>query len=100
MRHSLRFFIFLILWIVQTHATFAGVFTKLNNLQGQFENPASEPEFQVFYTSTEMQIHRAKPIIDQAPEGLYVTVGADRGFRAASLSSKATHLLLLDISLK
>src|SRR4051794_37240411 len=98
MRHSLRYLGILTLVLVQTSTALAGVFTALEHLQSQFETPAQEPKFRVFYTSTEMQISRAKPILDQAPEGLYVTVGADRGFRAASLSSKVTHLLLLDVS--
>ncbi len=52
----------------------------------------------VFFSSTEILIHQAKPIFDQAPRGLYLTVGAERGLKAASLAEKVTDLLLLDIS--
>jgi hypothetical protein len=74
--------------------------STLDSIQPQFEKSSKVPSFEVFLTSTEMQISRAKPIIDQAPEGLYVTVGAERGFRAASMSPRVTQLLLLDISPK
>lgn len=37
-----------------------------------------------------------KPVLKDAPKGVYVAVGSERGFIGASLSGSATHLLLVD----
>jgi hypothetical protein len=39
----------------------------------------------------------AAPVFENAPLGVYVTVGTERGFMSASLTPKATHLVLIDI---
>jgi len=54
-------------------------------------------EFDVFLISTEMQIGKIKGLVERAPEGAYVTVGAERGFRGASMAPHITHLFLMDI---
>jgi hypothetical protein len=70
----------------------------LKRLQTQLTPINSEPKFHVFFSSTEILINRAKTIIDQAPQGLYLTVGGDRGLRAASLAPQISELVLLDLS--
>lgn len=57
-----------------------------------------EPDFNTFAVSTEMEIGKAWPIINQAPRGAFVSVGGERSFRLFSMSDNATVLYLLDIS--
>lgn len=55
-------------------------------------------DFSVFPISSEMQIGKLHPIILRAPEGGYVTVGAERSFRAVSMMPQATFLLQFDVA--
>ena len=79
-------------------ATAQNYFSHIRDLQNKITLGSTEPDFNVFVISTEMIIGRARPIIEKAPQGLYVTVGSERGFRGASMAPNTTHLLLLDIS--
>ncbi len=54
-------------------------------------------DFDIFPVSSEMQIGKIQHMIQRVPCGLYLTVGSERGFRAASMSDKITALYLLDI---
>ena len=56
-----------------------------------------KPNFQIFPVSSEIQIGKIQHMIQRVPCGMYLTVGAERGFRAASMSDKITALYLLDI---
>lgn len=55
-------------------------------------------DFSVFPISSEMQIGKLQPIILRAPKGGYVTVGAERSFRAVSMMPQATFLLQFDVA--
>lgn len=55
-------------------------------------------EFSVFPVSSEMQIGKLQKFLIDAPKGIYLTVGAERGFRAASMMPNITELWLVDIS--
>lgn len=52
----------------------------------------------VFPVSTEMQIGKIRNLVDRAPKGIFLTVGAERAFRGASLFEKIEHLIIIDIS--
>lgn len=54
-------------------------------------------DFDIFPVSSEMQIGKIQHMIQRVPCGVYLTVGSERGFRAASMSDKITALYLLDI---
>jgi len=54
--------------------------------------------FRVFPISSEIQIAKIKPMIESAPAGLYLTVGGERGFKAASMMPQITAVYLLDVS--
>src|SRR5689334_21034314 len=73
-------------------------FSRVQNLQKALPLEESKHSFSVFIISTEMVIGRARPILEKAPSGLFVTVGSERGFRGASMAPGTTHLLLLDFS--
>ncbi len=55
-------------------------------------------EFSVFPVSSEMQIGKLQKFLIDAPKGIYFTVGAERGFKAASMMPNITELWLVDIS--
>jgi hypothetical protein len=57
-----------------------------------------ELDFTVFPLSTEMQIGKLQKFILEAPQGIYLTVGAERGFRAASMMPNITEFWLIDIA--
>lgn len=54
--------------------------------------------FSVFPISTEMQIGKLQKFLMHAPTGAYLTVGAERGFKAASMMHNITTLWLIDVS--
>lgn len=54
-------------------------------------------DFDVFPISSEIQIGKIQHLIQRVPCGLYLTVGGERGFRAASMSDKITALYMLDV---
>ena len=58
----------------------------------------NEPSFNTFAVSTEMEIGKAWPIINKAPRGAYISVGAERSFRGYSMYAYPTSLYILDIS--
>lgn len=62
-------------------------------LQHDDDKPWSEP---VFIHPNEEAPKQGLPLWNLVEAGLYVTVGTERGFLAASLSPKVTHLLLID----
>lgn len=55
-----------------------------------------KPPFGTFIFSTELNLATAKPILEQAPSGLAITVGSERGFNTIALTKNATHALMLD----
>ena len=59
--------------------------------------PEENVDFDIFPVSSEMQIGKIQHMIQRVPYGLYLTVGSERGFRAASMSDKVTALYLIDI---
>lgn len=67
-------------------------------LQSIYAQTTSEPEFTVFPVSSEMQIGKLQKFLIDAPSGAYLTVGAERGFKAASMMPNASALWLIDIS--
>jgi hypothetical protein len=60
-------------------------------------SPPENVDFDIFPVSSEMQIGKVQHMIQRVPCGLYLTVGSERGGRAASMSEKITALYLLDI---
>lgn len=73
------------------------IFLLLNLTLAYAETP-SEPEFTVFPVSSEMQIGKLQKFLIDTPNGAYLTVGAERGFKGASMMPNASALWLLDIS--
>ncbi len=73
------------------------IFLLLNLPSSYAETPA-EPEFTIFPVSSEMQIGKLQKFLIDAPNGAYLTVGAERGFKAASMMPNASALWLIDIS--
>ncbi len=61
-------------------------------------NTNSKETFQVFPISSEIQIGKIMHFLENAPQGVLLTVGSERGFRAASMMPKITYLILLDYS--
>lgn len=57
-----------------------------------------KPDFTVFPISTEVQIGKLQKFLIDAPTGIYLTVGAERGFRAASMMRNLTELWLIDVA--
>jgi hypothetical protein len=55
-------------------------------------------DFTVFPISSEMQLGKIQKFLLDAPKGIYLTVGAERGFKAASMMPNITELWLVDIS--
>ncbi|MBS0236633.1 MAG: hypothetical protein JSS50_04780 [Proteobacteria bacterium] len=53
---------------------------------------------EVYPLSTEIQVSRAKNIIERAPSGAYLTVGGERAFRAAAMFERITNLLIFDLA--
>ena len=51
-----------------------------------------------FPLSTEIQIGKLQHFLIDAPKGIYLTVGGERGFKAASMMPNITELWLVDIS--
>lgn len=49
-----------------------------------------------FVSPNEMYPQEAIPILKHAPDGMYVSVGTERGFVSASLSDRFTSLMLID----
>ncbi|MBI4925693.1 MAG: hypothetical protein HY843_07195, partial [Bdellovibrio sp.] len=58
---------------------------------------ALAPESGEFIAPNEPHPEGAKPILNQAISGIYISVGTERGFIAAALAQKITHLVLLDV---
>ncbi|MBN8828696.1 MAG: hypothetical protein J0H68_08310 [Sphingobacteriia bacterium] len=54
-------------------------------------------KYSFFPLSTEIQIWKILPLIQNIPKGSYITVGSERGFRAASQSDNIDSLILVDI---
>lgn len=52
----------------------------------------------VFPISTEFQIGKIKHMVEQAPVGVYISVGSERVFRGASMAPQITKVYLLDVS--
>jgi hypothetical protein len=51
-----------------------------------------------FLISTEFQIGKIKHMVEQAPEGIYISVGSERSFRGISMAPHMTHAYLLDLA--
>lgn len=64
-------------------------FSSKNNAQLNFET---------FPISSEIQIGKIYHLIDNTATGAYLTVGAERSFRAASMMPNITYLMQLDIA--
>src|SRR5690348_5494993 len=60
--------------------------------------PSSALDFMVYPLSTELQIGKLQKFLIDAPKGIYLTVGAERGFKAASMMPNITQLWLLDVA--
>ena len=58
--------------------------------------PESQVEFGTFVVPNEVNPERAKPILERAPAGAYLSVGTERGFVGAALAPKVDHLVFLD----
>lgn len=52
----------------------------------------------VFPISTEFQLGKIKPMLERAPEGVYISVGGERSFRGASMAPQVTRVYMLDIA--
>ena len=59
---------------------------------------AQEAACAVFPISTEIQIGRVLPLIQKAPKGVCVTIGAERAFRLGSLFEDLPLIIMVDIS--
>lgn len=60
-------------------------------------SPPPPKERHAFLAPNEVYISKLPPLLHGSTEGVYVSVGAERGFIGASISSKNSHLLLIDI---
>lgn len=67
-------------------------------IESIFAQEASELDFMVFPISTELQIGKLQKFLVDAPSGIYLTVGAERGFKAASMMPNITQLWLVDVA--
>ncbi len=70
-------------------------FVSFQQLDPESTKPAAT--FNFFLISSEMQIGKIKHFVEETPVGAYVTVGAERGFRGASMAPNTTNLFLMDI---
>lgn len=61
-------------------------------------HPQEEPGYETFAVSTEMEIGKAWPILKEAPAGAFISVGAERSFRGASMAERTTELIVIDVS--
>lgn len=52
----------------------------------------------IYVVPNEIHPEEAQPIVKEAKPGVYLSVGADRGFLGAAQTPGATHLLLMDLS--
>lgn len=64
---------------------------------GDYLSGGAESRGAQYVIPNEIYPEEAKPIWSQAPKGVYISVGTERGFIGASLSPEATHLLLIDL---
>lgn len=60
-----------------------------------FQNSFFEPE-KGFIRPNETMPHRGAEILQKAPEGVYISVGTERGLMSVIQAPKVTHLLLVD----
>ena len=82
----------LIFLIISTHITYAEEgFIRLKQPKIQSSNSGT------FTVPNERNPERALKVYKQAPKGVYVSVGTERGFIGAANSPRVTHLLLLDV---
>ena len=54
------------------------------------------PPDKSYVVPNETFTHKLAPIVKDAPKGVYISVGTERGFIGASLAENTSHLLLLD----
>lgn len=59
---------------------------------------SQELDFSVYPLSTELQIGKLQKFLIDAPKGICLTVGGDRGFKIGSMMPNITELWLIDIS--
>lgn len=52
--------------------------------------------YDIFPTSSEVQINKIKHFLDQAPTGIYLTIGGERAFKAAAMFAGAEYLMICD----
>lgn len=87
----------IVLFFLFSHIAFAA-----QNVEGPPLNIDTEHRFKISYDvfpiSSEIQIGKIKHLIEMAPKGMLITVGSERGFRAASMMKQITYLWLLDYS--
>ena len=63
------------------------------------DNQSPPIAFKTFPLSTEIEIGKIQAFTQDAPKGIYVTVGGERGFRSGALANNTiTHLFLLDLA--
>lgn len=72
--------------------------TQDTNQTNQTNQTNAMVESTVFPVSTEMQIGKIRNLLDRAPQGIMLTVGAERAFREASMFDKIESLIVLDLS--
>ena len=87
---SYRLFLCCLLWISQS------AFAAFLNLPASFRRECLTPQSYSFVKPNETMPHRAKPILEKASEGVYLSVGTERGILGAIQSPKVTHLLMVD----
>ncbi len=55
-------------------------------------------DFSVFPISSEMQMGKLMPMLQKAPQGIYLTVGGERSFKGASMMPNVTYLFQMDLA--
>ena len=74
-------------------------FAEFLDLPAEFRDPCLRSTGRTaFIKPNETMPHRAKPILEKAPAGAYISVGTERGIFGAIQAPQITHLILADYS--